>query len=683
MSTRPSSRSPARLALGLLSALAVTLPTTAVLTTTRAVLNPRPAVTVPDGLALTPPMGFNNWNTTGCRPVFNEAMVKSIADLFVSSGLKDAGYKYVNLDDCWALPARGPDGDLVPDPARFPSGIKALADYVHAKGLKFGIYTSAGTRTCNRLGFPGALDHEYQDATLFASWEVDYVKYDNCNNQGRDAIERYTRMRDALEATGRPMVYAICEWGQNQPWNWAPGVGHLWRTTGDIRDNWGSVRSIIRRNLSLARYAQPGAWNDPDMLEVGNGGMTDVEYRSHFSMWAIMAAPLLIGSDLRQATPQTMEILLNRDVIAVDQDPLGVQGRPVWSLHGRHVVAKPLRNGDVAVALYNETDQPGTIATTAAAIGLPPAAAYKLRDLWAHTDRETTGAIRAHVPAHGTAIFRVGAHDPQPLPPAVDLAITAPAPFPGGRAIVTAGDSTTVKTTITNSGRSPLLLPRAGLAGPPGWSVRPTTTAQRSTLPGGSSFTTTWQVSPPAGVATGSYELTGTMRYYPPGRNSPDTGRIVTTVAVPPPVPTGVAQLGDLTWLTADNAFGPVERNTSNGEARAGDGRPITIGGVVFAKGLGVHALSTVEFYLGRGCTTFGAFLGLDDETGNNGSVVFEVYADGREIGRSGVLTGSMPAMNLTADVSGTTLLTLVVSDADDGITADHADWADAKVTCA
>nr|BFE73078.1 hypothetical protein GCM10020092_063790 [Actinoplanes digitatis] len=211
----------------------------------------------------------------------------------------------------------------MPDFNRFPNGIKALADYVHGKGLKFGIYTSAGTTTCSSVGFPGGLDHEEQDARLFASWGVDYLKYDNCNNQGRDAVQRYTRMRDALAATGRPIVFAICEWGENRPWRWAGGVGNLWRTTGDIEDNWGSVLNIIRQNSVLAAYPRPGAWNDPDMLEVGNGGMTDTEYRTHFSLWSMMSAPLLIGADLRGATPATLSILTNSAVIAVDQDPLG------------------------------------------------------------------------------------------------------------------------------------------------------------------------------------------------------------------------------------------------------------------------------------------------------------------------------------------------------------------------
>ncbi|MFD1048843.1 glycoside hydrolase family 27 protein, partial [Kibdelosporangium lantanae] len=307
----------------------ITLGALVAATLTPAATTASASVTPGDGLALTPPMGFNNWNSTNCRAEFNEDMVKGIADIFVAKGLKDAGYQYVNLDDCWALPARNAAGDLVPDPVRFPHGIKAVADYVHGKGLKFGIYTSAGTKTCNSAGFPGGLGHEQQDANLFASFGVDYLKYDNCNNQGVDAIQRYTAMRDALRNTGRPIVFSLCEWGENKPWTWASSIGHLWRTTGDISDSYSSMLDIARQNWALAQYAGPGHWNDPDMLEVGNGGMTDVEYQSHFSLWSIMAAPLLIGTDLRKATPATFAMLSNRDVIAVDQDPLGVQATPL------------------------------------------------------------------------------------------------------------------------------------------------------------------------------------------------------------------------------------------------------------------------------------------------------------------------------------------------------------------
>jgi alpha-galactosidase len=371
------------------------------------VANPAPARALENGLARTPPMGFNNWNFTHCGSSFNETQIRAVADSFVANGLRDVGYNYVNIDDCWALPQRNAQGNLVPDPARFPSGIKALADYVHARGLKFGIYTSAGTKTCNTAGFPGGLGHEQQDANLFASWGVDYLKYDNCNNQGVDAVQRYTAMRNALAATGRNIVFSICEWGQSTPkvWTWGAGMGNLWRTTGDISDNWSSMISRVHTNDDLAQYAGPGHWNDPDMLEVGNGGMTDTEYRTHFSLWAMMSAPLLIGSDIRNPSAATLNILRNTDIIALDQDLLGRQATIVSANGGLVVYRKPLSNGDFAVALLNETGSTATVSTTTSAIGLPGSAS--LKDLWSKQVRTTSGTVSASVPAHGTVVYRV------------------------------------------------------------------------------------------------------------------------------------------------------------------------------------------------------------------------------------------------------------------------------------
>lgn len=628
-----------------------------------------------DGLALTPPMGFNNWNSTHCRAEFNESMVKGIADIFVDKGLKDAGYQYVNLDDCWALPTRDADGKLVPDPARFPNGIKAVADYVHSKGLKLGIYTSAGTKTCSNVGFPGALGHEYSDAQQFADWGVDYLKYDNCNNQGVDAKLRYTTMRDALKATGRPIVYSICEWGQNKPWEWAADVGHLWRTTGDISDSWGSMLSILKQNLPLAPHAGPGHWNDPDMLEVGNGGMTATEYRSHFSMWSVMAAPLLIGSDLRTASDETFEILGNKEVIAVDQDPLGKQGSVISSAGGRWVVAKEMKDGSRAVALFNETGSPQRVATNAAAVGLPDASAYTLRDLWQHKSYNTAGTISATVPAHGTVLVRVSADRRwNQHPPAVELGLD-------GSPLVQAGTQAPLTTTVTDLGRTPAGQVSLRLSGPAGWSVKPTSPTTSKALSTGRSLRTKWTVTAPQGTPTGSYDLTLKASYRSPsGVRVENVLPFTATVVVPPPA--GTSELGDLPWLSAANGFGPVERNTSNGESAAGDGHPITIGGVVYAKGLGVHAESAVEYYTGAACETVTAAVGVDDEKGVNGTVAFEVWADGTKVASTSVLTNAMPAEPLTADITGARLVRLVVTDGGDGIDSDHADWADARLSC-
>ncbi len=353
-------------------------------------------------LAVTPPMGWNGWNAFACE--VDQRMVEETVDKIVSSGLRSAGYEYVNLDDCWMAPERDAAGGLVADPVRFPDGIRAVADYVHARGLKLGIYESAGTGTC--AGFPGSLGHEQQDADSFASWGVDYLKYDNCRNQGVPARERYRAMSDALAATGRPIVYGICNWGLEDVVHWGPAMAHLWRTTTDILPTWEQVMDNYRNNVQLADQASPSAWNDPDMLEVGNG-LTEDEARTHFSLWATMAAPLIAGTDLRTASPETMAVLGNTEVIAVDQDRLGKQGRPVALEGGLDVLAKPLADGSTAVTLVNGTDHPATVSTTAAAVGLPAASRYTVRDLWKHSTGTSTGTLAAELPPHGSAMYRV------------------------------------------------------------------------------------------------------------------------------------------------------------------------------------------------------------------------------------------------------------------------------------
>src|SRR4051794_24792858 len=361
-------------------------------------------------LALTPQMGFNDWNAYGCN--VSESLIKSTALAMHNNGMQAAGYQYVNIDDCWLTHNRDGSGHLVPDPGKFPDGISGTAAYVHSLGLKLGIYEDGGTQTC--AGFPGSLGHEQADADSFASWGVDYLKYDNCYSDGvhqtstggPSAQSRYTTMRDALARTGRPILFSLCNWGFENVWTWGANVGNSWRTTGDINASFGSMLSIFHSNVRLASYASPGAWNDPDMLEIGNG-MSATEDRSEFSLWAEMAAPLISGTNLANASSQTVGILTNSRVIAVDQDSLGKQGTMVSSSGGLDVMAKPLANGDVSVALFNETGSTATISTTAAAIGKTGASSYALTDLWSGASSTTSGTISASVPAHGTVMYRV------------------------------------------------------------------------------------------------------------------------------------------------------------------------------------------------------------------------------------------------------------------------------------
>lgn len=354
-------------------------------------------------LSPTPPMGWNSWNKFGCN--VSEQLIRETADAMVASGMKDAGYLYVVIDDCWQV-SRDGQGRIVADPERFPSGMKALADYVHDKGLKFGLYSDAGARTCE--GRPGSNGYESLDAATYAAWGVDYLKYDWCNTDGVDPKIAYPTMRDALRATGRPIVFSLCEWGRSKPWEWARGVGHLWRTTGDIRDTWDSWTRLLDQQVGLERYARPGGWNDPDMLEVGNGGMTVPEYRAHFSLWAILAAPLMAGNDLRAMTPEIRDILTNRDIIAIDQDPLGRQGRKIRDDGQTEVWGRPLQGGDWAVALLNRGRDAAEIGIAWTELGWPLSSAPQVRDLWSRQDH---GAVKtgfsAKVPSHEVVLVRV------------------------------------------------------------------------------------------------------------------------------------------------------------------------------------------------------------------------------------------------------------------------------------
>jgi len=355
-------------------------------------------------LAQKPPMGWSSWNAFGCA--IDEKLIREMADAMVTSGMAAAGYEYVNVDDCWMAPERAADGRLQADPVRFPSGMAALADYVHANGLKLGIYSSAGTKTCQ--GLPASLDHEEIDAVTFAEWGVDLLKYDNCFNQGRPAVERFKAMGDALEASGRDIVYSICEWGDAQPWTWGRDArGHYWRTSGDIVDGWGSVVAILTQQAGLSRYSGPGGWNDPDMLQVGNGGMLTTEYRAHMSMWALLNAPLIAGNDLRSMDSTTRDILTNPEVIAVDQDWAGVGGERISDVGDLQIWAKPMSQGGAAVVLFNGGPAGAEMATSAGDLDLPDADEYDVRDVWAHTTAVTTGTVSAWVPPHGATMLVV------------------------------------------------------------------------------------------------------------------------------------------------------------------------------------------------------------------------------------------------------------------------------------
>jgi alpha-galactosidase len=502
-----------------------------------------------NNLALTPPMGWNSWNYFGCT--VSDPIIRAQADAMATNGMQAAGYQFINIDDCWAV-SRDRNGVIVADPVKFPYGIQALADYVHSKGLKLGIYSDHGTETC--AGRPGSYGYEYLDANTYAAWGVDYLKFDSCNWPPGDVPQSdYSRMAAALMQCGHPITFSICAWSFI---SWMPDTGNLWRTTSDIGDSFSSVLSNLAGNSPSAFVAGPGRWNDPDMLEVGNGGMSFTEDQSHFTLWCIAGAPLIAGDDLTAVSAQTLSILTNAELIAVDQDPAGEQGIQLAGSSSSQIWVKTLGADFTtkAVALLNTDTNTATITVNWTDIGLLAGAAT-VRDLWAGADLGVfTNSFTTNVPAHGVVALKV---------------VGAPPALPG---------------------------------------------------PGTNNYLSALQTV---------YSYVG--------------------------------------W----NVLG-INQSIS--------GNPITLNGVTYPEGLGAHAYSGIEYRLGGIASRFQSDIGVDDEVGANGSVVFQVYADGMKIFDSGVLTGGAPHQTVDLDVTGVNRLTLGVTDADDGTDDDHADWAGVRV---
>lgn len=393
--------------------------------------NPNPSP-IQKQLAPTPPMGFMTWNYFGIN--INEADIKTLADAMVESGLRDLGFNHIFIDDGWQG-GRDSKNNLIPDPKKFPSGMKALVDYVHGKGMKIGIYSDAAQLTC--AGFTASLGFEEQDAKTFAKWGFDYLKYDYCGapTDWQTAIARYEKMAKALQNSGRDIVFGICEWGQREPWLWAKKTGgHLWRTTGDVRDKWKSVNAkslqdlhgshgfgildIINENAPLARYAAPDAWNDPDMLvvglygkegapssDLGGSGCTDVEYQSQMSVWCLMTAPLMITCDVRNMNEATKQILTNKDIIDINQDPLGKQAERKINNDIFQVFVKPLANGDVALGILNVSEKEQTADINLGEIGI--VGKKNAKDLWSKKNTKVGTRLKVNVSSHETKVYRL------------------------------------------------------------------------------------------------------------------------------------------------------------------------------------------------------------------------------------------------------------------------------------
>jgi alpha-galactosidase len=618
--------------------------------------------------AQTPPMGWNS-RTLGCS--VSETSVRQAADALAP--LAPLGYRYVILDDCW-LAAQRTGGALAPDAARFPGGMRALADYVHGKGLKLGLSLSAGTKACSGGG-PGSYNNEAADAEQVKGWGADYVKYDWCSvptadfpgqNVQQIAQTLYPRMRQAL---GDGVVFAMNnEDGSTVPWLWGKdAAATTWRTNvynKPIPDAYASMVDIWETNQLRAEYAGRGSWADPDLIQAGRGGMTETEYRTQFTLWAVGAAPLILQADPAKAPPA---IVANPKVIAVDQDPLGAHGTFVRTDGWYHVLAKPLENGDRAIVLFNESDRAATISTS---LGR---SRYRVENLWTGAVASSNGELAAQVPAHAALLYRVSESREQ-APPLVTFEADPPAFLGEDRpSVLEPGKSADLVTRVTNTGATGRLRDvEVTAAVPEGWQVAARTPAKKARLDAGETFTVTWAVTPPAAAEPKNYELAFTQ--------GGQSAVAVVTVARPPGP--GRTYLSDVAWTSAKNHFGPVEKDTSNGEKAAGDGRPITIEGVRHAKGLGTHAPADIEFYTAGRCSTVEFQAGIDDEVGAAGSADFEVWADGGRVAHSGVLTGAMPARTVTAPIEGARFVRLVATNGGDNATSDHADFADATITC-
>jgi len=689
-----------------------------------------------DGIAQTPPLSWNSWYAFG--DAADEDLVKETADAFVATGLRDAGYEYLILDTGWALLERDSNGRLVPDPEKFPSGMKALGDYLHSKGLKLGIYGDSGSEGCG--AFVGNLGHEVIDAQTLAEWGVDYLKYDNCGEhlpfpETRAGYEaRYSVMSDALQATGRDIVLDLAEWGVSSPWEWGDRVGHLWSTDHNLDDSWAAVKRVIEQNATLDQYAHPGAWNNPDHLLVGvdsgqgpGRGLNHTEERTHFGLWAIMAAPLTISADVRNVSPETMEIFLNRDLLAVNQDRLGVQARVVqeaWTTqHGKQpmgvpeVFSKPLHNGDVAVALYNAGDSPRTIETTAARVGLSPKASrYVLKDLWTDAKRSSVGRISARVPSHGTVVYRIkarvmGSNGGKGIEPSTTLSV-AHRPLPDRRRppAVERGEALIVTTTVENDGDAEIRDLRLEADEPAGWSISPRGTTRRERLGSRSKLVTTWVVRAPSDAELGAHslEFVGTYEW---GGDSQEV-REGLDVYVQEPPPAGTTALSDLDWFMPQSYHAPIVKDGNVRSRNAGDPNvppgdpnriPIAMNGVEYPKGLGVHAPAYISYYVGKQCKSLTVDVGIDDSlppAGTllwgwiklDGHVIFRIRADGKTVAESDVKIADQAPTRLRADISGATWIELEADDAGDTSTPDifgdhgywwdKADWGGPELTC-
>ncbi|MFC0506261.1 NPCBM/NEW2 domain-containing protein [Micromonospora costi] len=650
------------------------------------------------------PTPYQGWNTYfGLGGAFSEQSVREVADALVSRGLAKAGYDIVWLDGGWQDPEpRTAAGDLQADRTRFPGGLKPLVDYIHSKGLRAGIYTDAGPYIPGKCGL-GSGGYYQRDADQFAAWEFDAVKVDFlCGIAANlDPKTVYTEFARALRnnASGRPIIFNLCnpvtspDWG-NYPeeqqstysWTYAPEIAQSWRTytdvgfVGDIK-----FKDVLRNYDANARHpevAGPGRYNDPDYL-APQLGMSDEEFRTQMTLWAVAAAPLVIGSDVRTLSQTSVDILTDADMLAINQDPAAVQAVRVGPAGTTETWVKRLANGDRAVVLLNRGEAPAVLTTTASAVGLS-GDRFTVRNAWTDQATESAGTISAAVPAHGAALFRVG--PAQGLPGVPHLTASLPQvtqiggdALPAGSAPVLAGgDEARVEVAVRNDGSLPVFAPQVELAAPDGWTVRPLGQAPKLLAPGGTA-TVAFAVALPTSAAAGTATLTATTSYDVLGHGRLRQ-RTASTLVIAPTPPDGDAVLSHHQWISATSGWMSPTVDLS-----VGGGSPISMLGQVYATGIGVASPSTVRYYVGDRCSRLTAVVGIDDAVRNvgpeGGTATFQVVGDGRVLYDSGVVTRDAVG-HVDVDLTGVRVLDLVVGDAGDGGYNDRADWATLSATC-
>ena len=684
------------------SAALVAGPSPAAASTAPAVVTPA-AVTPINNLARTP---YQGWNTYyGLGSTFNEQTIENEADAIVSSGLKAAGYTYVWIDGGWWSGTRDASGNITVSSTQWPDGMKAVADYIHSLGLKAGIYTDSGLNGC---GGPnqGSYGRYQQDVNTFAGWGYDAVKVDFCGSEqmGLDPATVYGQFRDALlnNSSHRPMLFNICnpfipETGAApgrtafDSYKFGPTTGNSWRTDTDIGFPDNVQYSDMLRNLDAdaahPEAAGPGHWNDPDYL-APEMGMSAAEAQAQFSMWSIVAAPLIVGSDVTKLSANAIAMLTNRDVLAVDQDPLGVQGTAIQTAGDTQVWTKPLAGGDYAVALFNRGATPQVISTSAQQVGIRHSGDYSLRDLWQHTTTETTGRIAATVAPHSVVLLRVSRRgDVGGTAPSTVLSPAAIAPTAGASLpLVAPGDTFPVTASFTDNGRLAVRNVKLALGVPAGWTVTAAGPVSAGRLGSGQSITANWRVTVPPGTLPGPDQVTATVGYgwWSEPDRSPAVLKTVSVgesaqVQVPAAPPSGTGPLSHHPWL--DAASGYLVPRVDLEDAGGG---PLTMHGVTYPTGVGTASPSTIDYYVGGNCSTLTATVGIDDSANfdpSGGTAVFQVYGDGVKLYDSGLVTRAA-TQAVSVNLGAAKVLSLVVGDGGDGGYNDRTDWGGLQITC-